>query len=342
MLKNSLVTVGARAALVLVAAVAVVTASFTPAQATGSPTLPATQNLYALGCQENPPHLWTIDETNGSSTTFGTSTPSEDCAYATSVNPVDGTVYVEYQELVNGNPVMYLGTLDFSSGVITQIAPISGDPFGLSYMIITNSGDAYGTTFLGSWISMDLSSGVISPIADQGNDLAWVAYNATNDTIYGFRTTSGTTADAFTINRLTGALTADPSHNIVVPSGYSGCPGYPFEFYAWTGATFDKAGNLWFANKQCASTLLVEDFATGTTYVQGDLTDANMTWGQAPRYTYETMVLFLTPDSVPASPTLPDTGANASVTAASLAVSTALLAVGALVLAVTRRRKTQN
>jgi LPXTG-motif cell wall-anchored protein len=50
------------------------------------------------------------------------------------------------------------------------------------------------------------------------------------------------------------------------------------------------------------------------------------------------MVLFLTPDSVPASPILPDTGANTSAAAVSLAISTALLAVGALVLVLMRRR----
>jgi hypothetical protein len=110
-------------------------------------------------------------------------------------------------------------------------------------------------------------------------------------------------------------------------------------FYTPTGATFDRAGNLWFANEECASTLLVEDFATGTTYVQGDLTDGNMTWGEAPRYTYSTLVLFLTPDILPASPILPDTGANTSTTAVSLTVSGGLLIAGALALVMMRRRR---
>jgi LPXTG-motif cell wall-anchored protein len=339
MQKKTLATFSARLGLVLVAAAAMVTAGFMPAHATSAPLLPPTQHLHALGCGENPPHLWTIDETNGSSTTFGTSTTSFiDCVYATSVNPVDGTVYVEYLQEINGSPVMYVGTLDFSSGLITQTAPVSGDTEGASYLIITNSGDAYGAVS-GSWVSMNLGTGVISLIADGGDELAWVAYDAANDSIYGFRITGDTTADAFTIDRLTGALTADPSHNIVVPSGHVGCEPNPFMFYTPTGATFDRAGNLWFANEECASTLLVEDFATGTTYVQGDLTDANMTWGQAPRYTYSTMVLFLTPDSVPASPTLPETGVNSSVTAVSLAVSGSLLIAGALALVMLRRRR---
>ena len=325
--------------VLLLAAVAVEAAGFTPAQATGAPVLPPSQNLYALGCGENPPHLWTIDATNGSSTTSGTSLPSDsDCVYAAPVNPVDGTVYVEYFHETNGTPVAYLGTFDISSEVITQIAPLSGDAEATSYIVITNSGDAFGA-LSGSWFSVDLSTGVISLIADQGDELSWVAYNATDATIYGFRTTGDTTADAFTIDGLTGALTADPSHNIVVPSGHIGCEPNPFMFYSPTGATFDSSGNLWFANEECGSTLLVEDFATGTTYVQGYLTDANMTLGQAPRYTYSTKVLFLTPDSVPSSPTLPDTGANTSVTALALAVSGGLLGAGALALVVVRRRQ---
>lgn len=307
-MNTSLLTRCARFAAVSLSVIAALTLTGGPAQAAIVPTLPASEHLFAMDCAQAPPKLWLVNESNATATTSNSSSPSNTtCVQSVAVDPRDGTPYVIYLD----NLSFYLGSVDTSTGAIAQRAPISGAATYPEYLIITTSGDAF-IAAAGSWYSLDLVTGATALIGSSGGWLMWVAYNATNDTISGFLQTSDDTADAFTIDRLTGAKTTDPSHNFVAPPGTPGCPGSPFSIYSGTGAAFDGSGNLWFLSDECGSTLFVGDFSTVTTFVQGKLTDATATHGSAPDYYIDPVAIFIAGDVRHAEPALPNTGADGS------------------------------
>ncbi len=293
-----------RVVAIALSVIATITVASSPAHAAGAPGLPSDEHMFAMDCLEAPPKLWAVDVANASATTNNSSSQSDtSCAITAQVDPRNGTPYVIYLD----NLTLYLGTVDTSTGVISQHVALSGDATQPEYLIITNSGDAF-IAAAGSWYSLDLVTGVTALVGSSGAWLMWVSYNPTNDTLYGFQQTSGDTAAAYTVDRLTGTTTPDPAHNFVAPPGTDGCPSFPFSIYSWTGAAFDGAGNLWFINDECASTLLVEDFATGTSYVPGVLRDADQAHGIAPDYYVRPLAIFIAGDARYNDSALPNTG----------------------------------
>ena len=309
---------------VVLAAAGLLSAGVAPAQATGAPTLPAGQHLWTLDGNAYGAQLWSLDSTNANATAVGTETRNNDRVYGTAVNPVDGVIFA----LVQREADIWLATVDLTTGAKTYIATINGDYSSAYSLVITNSGEAF--TFKSNmFFSLNLTTGHVTKLSDTSG-ISSIAYNGLTDTLYGFNY-DGT---AYTVNRSTGALTADPSHDLTLPAEYS-CGGSSSALYV-NNIAFDANGNPWIENDGCSGDVLVADFATGIVYYVGTVTDTSQTFypdGQHWIYVYS---IFISGSATGSA--LPETGSNASVVGSSVGISAALLAAGALALVIARRR----
>jgi len=318
-------------AVVVLTAAALFSAGIAPAQATGAPTLPSNQHLFTLDCNGTG-YVWSVDETNAVSTRVGTA-PGVSCGGGAQVNPLDGKAYAIVYD--SG----YLGTVDTQTGVVTKVADFTGDALDTSWqLVIKKDGSAFVTSGAyasgpaPAWTlySVDLASAATTLIGPEGVELHAVGYNPADDTVYGW-TRSGV---AYTVNTSTGAATAAPAHDVVF-SGSPSCDSAPVEVKI-DGVVFDSNGNAWFQNDSCDSTLVVQDFASGITYYQGQFVDSSHTIYSTPPYDFYTETVFITTD--PVTPTLPNTGESPALLTAGVVSTVILLMLGGIALVVVRRR----
>ncbi len=326
------------AAVVALAGFALVGTS--PANATGTPTLPANQRMFAVDCDTNAPAVWSIDTTNANATLVGNPTVNgSDCPTGAQVNPADGKAYALY--FTYGPRVAHVTTIDPQTGDITFVADVTGDTTNPWQFAITKTGAAF-TQRNGQLFSLDLVSGVTTSIGSGfGFSPDSMAYNPVDDKIYAWNFDSGLTALAYTIDTTTGTATADPAHNAVLSATYdvpSCTTGSTID--SLQGAVFDANGNAWFSNDACDSELLVEDFSTGVTTYVGEINDsAHSLYTNSPAYDFYTESIFITTVDTPATdPTLPNTGMNSSEIAGLVVLGLALLVAGTTSMVIVRRR----
>jgi hypothetical protein len=336
-------------AAVLITAAGLMAAGVVPALAASAPTLPSNQHFFAIDCDGFGPLLWSVDSLNGNATTVGTPLANGNaCAGGAQANPVDGKVYYVYWPQDGSTPDS-LNTVDTTTGVSTRVANFTGatqQPLGLA---ITKTGTAYVTTGTssGSLYSLSLDTGAMTLIGALGANLGAVGYNPVDDTIYGF---SYVTGDAYTVDTVTGAATADAAHNAVLPGKYT-CPNGALAGLALDAVVFDSNGNPWFQNdgSGCLSELLVQDFATGTVYYNGQFNDNSPTrlMTNSPYYGFYTMSIFITTDPIPTSaatpgPALAETGLNSANTGLFAGGAALVALLGTAVVFATRGRNARN
>ncbi len=310
-------------------AAGLMTAGIAPAQAAGMPVLPSNQHFFAVDCDDFLGSVFSIDTTNAASTLVGTGAPgsSVDCGYGAQSNPVDGTAYT-----LIGGATTYLATVDTTAGTLTKVADITGAVTDAWQLMITNSGAAY-VMQSGMLYTLDLATGITSTVGSLVPNLGAAGYNPNDDTIYAFKGSG----QAYAIDRTTGTATPDSAHNIVVPAFT--CPDTNNADTAIDGVVFDANGNAWIQNDShygCVSSLLVEDFATGTTYHVGEFTDTAQSLYTSSPYHWYTETIFITTDAV--ETTLPNTGSSAGAMVTTFTIGAGLLAAGALALLMLRRR----
>lgn len=299
------------------------------AMAIGAPELPANQHLFVVDCGSFQPQLWSVDSTSGDSTAVGDfPTDTTHCSLGGQTNPADGKPY-----FITYSGTVYLTTVDTASGLVSKVVDFSGDQSFLWDIQFTNSGEAFATTS-SSLYTLDLSTGETTLVGDFGVGLQTVGYSPKTDTLYGYSPLSGV---AYTIDRSTGVATAVPEHNLVLPANYT-CPDGTTHGLFVNHVVFDANGNPWFQNETCTSTLLVQDFSTGTVYYQGQFNDtAQSLYSNSPYYQFYTSAIFITTDVAPAE--LPATGALTEPGVTLGAVSAVGIGLGAIVIGVIRRRR---
>jgi len=316
-------------ATVVLTGIALFTAGLAPAQATGVPTLPDGQTFFAVsGDSARRPQLTSVDTTTGNATLVGNASGGDFPTNA-AVNPVDGTVYMGYDQAGTWN----LATVDPATGVYTVVAPSTGAGCPVIVSLgISKQGNAF-FDYLGQLCSLNLTSAVGTAVGSGLGltGVSYMAYSPVDDKFYAFQWNSGTRRLlAYTVNTLTGVATADPAHNISMADySYNGSTGLNLD--SIQGLTFDGNGNLWFVNSAYKSDLIVADFSTGAATFIGEIT--NSTIKPVSPHDFYTTAIFIT-----GTPTLPDTGANTSMIGGVAAIGAGLLAAGGLAVIVVRRR----
>lgn len=310
-------------------ALAVSVSAPSPALAIGAPELPENQHLFVVDCQSFQPQLWSVDSNSGDATAVGDfPTDTTHCSLGGQTNPADSKPY-----FITYSGTVYLTTVDTTSGLVSKVVDFSGDQTFLWDVQFTNSGEAFATTSSALY-SLDISTGETTHVGDFGVGLQTVGYSPKTDTLYGYAPLSGV---AYTIDRSTGVATAVPEHNLVLPADFT-CPDGTTHGLFVNHVVFDANGNPWFQNETCTSTLLVQDFSTGTVYYQGQFNDtAQSLYSNAPYYQFYTSAIFITTDATPTA--LPNTGASSEFSLQLGVVSVATIVLGVGVIGLIRRRR---
>jgi LPXTG-motif cell wall-anchored protein len=318
-----------------VAALGMFVVGASPANAV-TPTLPSDQHMFIVDCDNGDGYLWSVDPTTGMSTAVGSANPTHQCTGGVQQNPVDGKVYVIWDD----RSANQLSTVNTETGVYTDIGEIHGASTFISALIITNSGDAYGASFGGGPLfRVDLSSGLTTLIGSPGINTAVVAYNPADDTIYAY-TWGG---DAYRINNETGAATALPDHNVELTSPFNCADGTPQTTTNVYGGAFDSRGNAWLMSDNC-NQLLAVDFSTGSATGMGYFQDSSQSIKDAPYFdVYTDASLFITTDNAGSgtggdAEALAKTGGNAGFGLGYVSLSAVVLAAGVML----RRRRAHN
>ena len=283
-----------RFAAVAVASVGLLTVAIAPASAV-TPTLPSDQHMFAIDCSFGDAYLWSVDPTTGMSTAVGSANPTHTCTAGAQENPTDGKVYVAW---TFNNGAQILSKLDTETGEYTDIGEIHGDTDYFQWIMITNTGEAYGTQLGGApMYGLDLSTGLTTLIGSPGVDVSSMAYNPSDDTIYAY-TWGG---DAYRINKETGAASALPDHNVELTSPFNCANGSPQNATDVYGGAFDSDGNAWLMSDNCNQLLAVE-FSTGETTGHGYFRDASESISPGPFFEVQPDgTIFITTDNAGSS-----------------------------------------
>ena len=317
-------------AAIIVGTLSLFSVGVSSAQASGAPSLPSNQHLYALDGDSQCGVLWSVNPSNGNSTRVGNIPPNGECFMSAAQNPVDGKVY-----LLNGSAFY---SLDVSTGVETSIATLTGPAAGSWKFVITNSGQAFLTSGQ-TLYSLDLLTGATTSIGEIGRTVGAFAYNPVTDKIYVYEYSG----EASEVNRSTGASTPVPAQNISLPSQYSlSCSGAPQNYGLETeDVKFDWSGNLWVENDDCRSSLLSGSGSTHTLSLRGPLNDtAQVLYSGRPLNEFYAYTLLITKDA--SSPTLANTGTNSSQLIQVGASGFAMILVGIFAMAFVRARAFKN
>jgi LPXTG-motif cell wall-anchored protein len=289
------------------------------------PSMPSTDQLFAIDCDSFAPQLWKVDATNANVTVVGTPLPERSaCAGGAQYNPADGLAYFLYY---SENYVTHLSTIDADTGAYTVGPALNGDTDDAWQFFITTAGDAF-VTLNGSLYSIDLAKSATTLVGVLGTDDAASGYNAVDDTAYTF----DASGEYYSINLSTGAATQVGT--LVLAADYT-CPGGSTSGLDIDSVAFDSVGNAWIQNDGCNSELLFADMTEETVAYVGQFNDINRTlYSNAPYYEFYTETLFITPGT--AAPELPNTGLETNAVAGASAL---LLAAGLLVVVTMRRRE---
>lgn len=292
-----------------------------------TPTLPSNQHMFVIDCDSGHGYLWSVNPATGMSTAVGSANPTHTCTAGAQQNPIDGKVYVAW---TLNNSAQMLSTLDTETGEYTDIGEIHGDTAYIQWLMITNSGEAYGTKLNGDpMYGLDLSTGLTTVIGNPGIDVSSMAYNPSDDAIYAY-TWGG---EAYRINKETGAATALPDHNVELSSPFNCADGSPQNTTDVYGGTFDSNGNAWLLSDNC-NQLLAVDFSTGEATGQGYFHDASESITPAPNYVVQPDgTIFMTTDSAGGvgSESLAKTGANNGSAGGAIVLGGLALAMGLIV-----------
>lgn len=224
----------AKAAAIAAVSALMVAGSATMAQAV-APTLPATDAMYALNCNNNFPYsVGLVDPTTGALTGVGAQSDIQgDCFGQGAQDPVSGYVYnIDYsygsQFLVKIDTVLGIRT------VIGQFYDADNDqtvsPWSFA---IDNEGAAFLFTNA-SVYSLDLNTAVVTWIADTGIGAYASAVDPTDDTLYAIEYDNNDGTQFYSINKTTGAKTS--VGNYFTATGGLSLP---------TSLQFDSAGIAW-------------------------------------------------------------------------------------------------
>jgi len=322
----------------LVAAAVLVSAGVSPARATGEPTLPAGQQMFAFDFDEPPAYLWSIDSTDAGLEPIGLGTPDSGFL-AAQQNPADGLVYAIG---FDGDFPTFLASMNMSTGVGEKIHNFVGGPLLTLRLLFNNAGDAFaiGDDGQGSGPSIhdvNLGNAVLSNPRSLGitdTCIFGAAHNPVDDTFYAFCNDA-----AYIIDWTTGVAAADPAHDLTFEDYL--CPGLPESRQVTPlNYAFDANGGLWVSSAGCVSELLFFDFATGSQTFVGQMHEATPSlYSNAPNYEVMTYGMLITTDGEGSSgggsgsEELAPTGMN------DRASALAVLAVAGIVAAVAIRRR---